>query len=139
MLLLVICEGFLNSRRFSYSRIFYFFLVLIAKLVVATLHLHYLGQRTKYGNLEVGNTPQQLLSTTQPCCSIAFIESFLFSVILVAYNIGIYICICIYKMVIFILFFIFNCNVFSALDAEINEIAFHCILRYEKIFCEIDE
>ena len=66
--------------------------------MVATFHLHYLGHRIKYGNLEVGNTTQQLLSTTQPCCSIEFIESFLFWVILVTYNIGIYICIYIYKV-----------------------------------------
>ena len=66
--------------------------------MVATFHLHYLGHRIKYGNLEEGNTTQQLLSTTRPCCSIEFIESFLFWVILVTYNIGIYICIYIYKV-----------------------------------------
>ena len=66
--------------------------------MVATFHLHYLGHRIKYGNLEVGNTTQQLLSTTRPCCSIEFIESFLFWVILVTYNIGIYICRYIYKV-----------------------------------------
>ena len=71
--------------------------------MVATFHLHYLGHRIKYGNLEVGNTTQQLLSTTRPCCSIEFIESILFWVILVTYNIGIYICIDIFvKLAIFI-------------------------------------
>ena len=46
--------------------------------MVATFSLHYLGHRIKYGNIEVGNTTQQLLSTTQLCFSIEFIESFLF-------------------------------------------------------------
>ena len=65
--------------------------------MVATFHLHYLVHKIKYGNLEVGNTTQQLLSTTQPCCSIEFIESFLFRVIFVTYTIDIYIyCIYIY-------------------------------------------
>ena len=62
--------------------------------MVATFHLHYVGHRIKYGNLEVGNTTQ-LLSATRPCCSIEFIESFLFWGILVTYNIGI--CNCIYN------------------------------------------
>ena len=100
--------------------------------MVATFHLHYLGHRIKYGNLEVGNTTQQLLSTTRPCCSIEFIESFLFWVILVTYNIGIYICIYIYKVSYIHSFFIFNSNDFF-LHWLLN------ILRYEKIFCEIDE
>ena len=81
--------------------------------MVATFHLHYLGHRIKYGNLEVGNTTQQLLSTTRPCCSIEFIESFLFWVILITYDIGIYNCIYIYKVsYIHFLFVIFNCNGF---------------------------
>ena len=88
--------------------------------MVATFHLHYLRHRIKNGNLEVWNTTQQLLSTTQPCCSI---ESFLFWVILVTYNIGIYICIYIYKVsYIHSFFVIFNCNVFSALHAKHFEI-----------------
>ena len=66
--------------------------------MVATFHLNYLGHRTKYRNLEVGNTTQQLLSTSRPCCSIEFTESFLFWVILVTCNIGIYICIYISKV-----------------------------------------
>ena len=74
--------------------------------MVATFHLHCLGHRVKYGNPEVGNTTQQLLSTKRPCCSIEFFEWFLFWVILVTYNIGIYICIYIYK-VSNILFFFF--------------------------------
>ena len=87
--------------------------------MVATFHLHYLGHRIKYGNLEVGNTTQQLLSTTRPCCSIEFIESFLFWVILVTYNIGIYICIYIYKVsYIHSFFVIFNSSVFSALHTK---------------------
>ena len=34
--------------------------------------------RVKDGNPEVGNTTQQVLPTTRPCCRIEFIESFLF-------------------------------------------------------------
>ena len=91
--------------------------------MVATFHLHYLRHRIKYGNLEVGNTTQQWLSTTRPCCSIEFIESFLFWVILVTNNIGIYICIYIYKVShIHSFVVIFNCNVFSALHAKDFEI-----------------
>ena len=67
--------------------------------MVAILHLHYLRHRIKYGNLEAGNTTKKLLSTTGPCCSIESIESILFFlVILVTCNIGIYICIYIYKV-----------------------------------------
>ena len=66
--------------------------------MIATFHLNYLRHRVKYVNPEVGNTTQQFLSTTRPCSSIEFIESFLFWVILVTYNIGIYICIYIYKV-----------------------------------------
>ena len=92
--------------------------------MVATFHLHCLGHRIKYGNPEVGNTTQQFLSTTRPCCSIEFIESFLFWVILVTYNIGIYICIYIYKVsYIHSFFVIFNCNVFPALHAKHFEIS----------------
>ena len=84
----------------------------------ATFHLHYLGHRIKYGSLEVGNM--------WVCCSIAFTESFLFWFILVTYNIGIYICYIFVKLAVFILFFlvfiIFNCNVFSALHAKHFEI-----------------
>ena len=84
----------------------------------ATFHLHYLGHRIKYGSLEVGNM--------WVCCSIAFTESFLFWFILVTYNIGIYICYIFIKLAVFILFFlvfiIFNCNVFSALHAKHFEI-----------------
>ena len=61
--------------------------------MVATFHLHCLGHRIRYRNPEVGNTTQQFLSTKHPCCSIAFIELFLFWVILVTNNTGIYICI----------------------------------------------
>ena len=91
--------------------------------MVATFHLHCLGHRIKYGNPEVGNTTQQFLSTTRPCCSIEFIESFLFSDILVTYNTGIYICIYIHKVsYIHSFFVIFNRNVFSALFAKHSEI-----------------
>ena len=66
--------------------------------MVATYHLHSLRHRIKYGNPEVGNTTKQFFSKTRPCCSIEFIESFLFWVILVTYDIAIYICIYIYKV-----------------------------------------
>ena len=85
--------------------------------MVATFYLHNVGHRIKYGNLEVGNTTQQLLSATAPCCRIEFIESFLFWVILVTYDIGMYICIYIYE-VSYIHSIFFNCNVFSALCAK---------------------
>ena len=101
--------------------------------MVATFHLHCLGHRIKYGNPEVGNTTQQFLSTTRPCCSIEFIESFLFWVILVTYNIGIYICICIYKVSFFV-----NVNFFILYLLSSTAMFFlHCllnILKYEKIF-----
>ena len=91
--------------------------------MVATFHLHCLWLRLKYGNPEVGNTTQKILSATRPRFSIDFIESFLFSVILITYNIGIYICIYIYKVsYIHSFFMIFNCNVFSALHAKYFEI-----------------
>ena len=91
--------------------------------MVATFHLHYLGHRIKYGNIEVGNTKQQLLSTTRPCCSIEFIESFLFWVIFFTYNIGIYICIYTCKVSYITSFFvIFECNVFYVLYAKHFEI-----------------
>ena len=96
--------------------------------MVATFHLHYLEHRIKYGNLQVGNTTQQLLSTTPPCCSSEFIESFLFLVILVTDNIDIYIYIYIFtKFAIFILFLLSSTVVFFL----------HCILnllRYEKLW-----
>ena len=96
--------------------------------MVATFHLHYLVHKIKYGNLEVGNTTQQLLSTTQPCCSIEFIESFLFWVILVTYNIGIYICIYlyIYKVSYIHSFFLLFSTLMFFLHCMLN------ILRYEK-------
>ena len=91
--------------------------------MVATFHLHYLGHKIKYGNLEARNTTQQLLPTTRACCIIEFIESILFWVILVTYNIGIYICIYIYKVTYIHSFFvIFNCSVFSAFHAKCFEI-----------------
>ena len=99
--------------------------------MVATFHLHYLGHRIKYGNLEVGNTTQQLLSTTRPYCSTEFIEWFLFLVILVTYNIGIYIFVYIFiKLAIFILFLL-SSTVMFFLHCMLN------ILRYGKIYCEI--
>ena len=99
--------------------------------MVATFHLHYLGHRIKYGNLEVGNTTQQLLSTTRPCCSIEFIESILFRVILVTYYIGIYICIYIFiKLAIFILFLLSSVVMFF-LHCMLN------ILGYEKYYVKL--
>ena len=92
--------------------------------MVATFHLHYLGRRIKYGNLEVGNTIQQLLSTKRPCCCIEFIVSFLFWVILVTYNIGIYICI----FIKLYSFFLLSSTEMFFLHFMLN------ILRYKKIF-----
>ena len=91
--------------------------------MVTTFHLYYLGHRIKYANLEVGNTTKQSLSRTRLCCSIEFIESFLFWVILLTYNIGIYICIYIYK-VSYIHSFLLSSTVmfFSALHAKHFEI-----------------
>ena len=93
--------------------------------MVATFHLQYLRHRRKYENLEVGNASQQLLSPTRPCCSIDFIESFLFCFILVSYNIDIYIRIYIYiYKVSFIHCFLLSSIVmlFSALHAKHFEI-----------------
>ena len=91
--------------------------------MVASFYLHCLRHRVKYGNPEIGNATQQFLSATRPCCSIEFIKSFLFWVILVTYNIGTYICIyiCIVSYV-HSFFVIFTCNVFSALYAKHFEI-----------------
>ena len=114
--------------------------------MVATFHLHCLGQRIKYGNPEVRNATQQFLSTTRPCCSIEFIKSFLFWVILVIYNKGIYICICIYKVsYIYSFFVIFNCNVFCALHAKHFEVWknilwnwwVHCFITRSIKWCDI--
>ena len=70
--------------------------------MAVAFHLHYLGHRIKYGNLEAGNTTQQLLLATRPCCSSEFIESFFFFfffwVFLATYNIRMYICIYIFKV-----------------------------------------
>ena len=94
--------------------------------MVATFHLHYLGHKIKYGSLEVRDATQQLLPTARPCCSIEFIESFLFWVMLVTYNIGIYIFGYIFiKLAIFIIFLLPSTVMFFM----------HCmlnILRYEK-------
>ena len=85
--------------------------------------MHYLEHKSKYVNLEVGNTTQQLLPARRPCWSIVFIKSFLFWVMLVTYNIGKYICIHIYKASYIRSFLaIFNCNAFSALHAKYFEI-----------------
>ena len=98
--------------------------------MVATFHLHCLGHRVKYGNPEAGSTTQQFLLTTRLCCVVEFTESFLFRAILFTYNIGLYICIYIFiKLVLFILFLLSSTVMFIL----------HCILRYGKIFCEIDE
>ena len=101
--------------------------------MVPTSHFYCLGHRIKYGNFEVENTTQQLLSITRPCCSIEFIESFLFWVILVTYNIGIYICIYIYKVSYIHSFILLSSTDVFFLHCMLN------ILRYKKIFCKIDE
>ena len=89
--------------------------------MVATFYLHCPGHRIKYWNPEVTNTTQQ-----------SYQQSFLFWGVLITYNTGVYICIYIYKVsYIYSFSVIFNCDVF--LQCMLN------ILRYEKIFCEIDE
>ena len=86
--------------------------------------------------------------TAQSCCSIEFIKSFLFWVILVAYNIGIYIYIYIYKLsYIHSFFVIFNCNVFSAFHAKHfemwNNILWNwrvdCFIARSSKWCDISE
>ena len=113
--------------------------------MVATFYLHCAGHRVKYGNPEVGNNTQQFFSTIRPCCSFEFIESFLFWVILVRYNIGINICIYIYKVsYIHSFFVVFNCNVFSALLAKNFEITknilwnwrVHCFIAWSFKCCK---
>ena len=93
-------------------------------IALATFHLHCLVHRVKYGNPELGNTTQQILSTTRPCCNIEFIELFLFWVILITYNI-VYIFVYIFiKLAIFILFLLSSTVMFFL----------HCmlkILRYQ--------
>ena len=85
--------------------------------MVATFHLHCLGHRIKYGNPEVGNTTRTMLQFW-----IYWI--FLFWVILVTFNISIYICIYSYNVsYIHPFFVIFNCIVFSALHAKHFEIS----------------
>ena len=101
--------------------------------MVATFHLHCLGHRIRYRNPEVGNTTQQFLSTKHPCCSIAFIELFLFWVILVTNNTGIYICI--YICQVSYIHFYFFC--YLQLLSSTAMFFLHCmlnILKYEKIF-----
>ena len=106
------------------------------------------------------------MPTTVPCCSIEFIESlFLFWVVLVTYSIGIYIYIYIYVCIYiwYIIYYIFNNQRKSIFKVKIllplsyiykvsyihsfllsSTVMFflHCmlsILRYEKIFCDMDE
>ena len=69
------------------------------------------------------------MSTTRPCYSIEFIESFLFWFILVTYSVTIYICIYLHiDSYIHSFFVIFNSNVFSALHAKYFEIwIFFCV------------
>ena len=82
----------------------------------------------------------------RPCCNIEFISSFLFWVIPATYNIGIYICIYIYKVsYIYSFFVIFNCNVFSALHAKHFEMWKHllcnwwvdCFIAWSVKWCDI--
>ena len=68
----------------------------------------------------------------ETCCSFGFVESVLFWVILVTYNIDIYICMYIYKV----------SYVHSSFVTLTVMFFLHCmlkILRYEKIFSEMDE
>ena len=107
--------------------------------MLATFHLHYQRHKIKYGNLEIGNTTQQLLSTTWSYCRIASIESFLFWVILVRYR-CIYIYIYIY---IYIWKYIYKVSYIHSFFVMFNWMFFlHCMLNilwHGKIFCENDE
>ena len=93
--------------------------------MVATFHLHCLGHRIKYGNPEVGNTTQQLLSTIWQCCSVEFI--FILSI----YS--------------FFFFVIFYCKFFSALHVKHFEIWKHilwnwwvdCFIARSIMWCDI--
>ena len=124
--------------------------------MVATFHLHYLGHRVKYWNPEVGNTVQQLLSTTRPRFSYEFIESFI-EIFLYIYYIYFYFCI------YYIYFYIYNIYIYIYIYSYIYMFVYifiklavfipfllsstiifflHCtlnIFRYEKIFCEIGQ
>ena len=114
-----------------HTQIFQLFLVLIAKEVVATFHLYYLGHRVKYGNPEVGNTnnfcQQHDQAAVLSLLNHFYFESFSSHVILVYIFPYIFI-----KLAIFIIFLLSSTAMFF-LHCMLN------ILRYEKIFCEIDE
>ena len=94
--------------------------------MVVNFHLHYLGHRIKYGNLEEGNTAQQLLLATLSC----WIVSLLLEVILVTCNIGIYICIYFFKIS-----YIHNVLLFSSVLFFLHWML--NILRYEKNFVKL--
>ena len=107
--------------------------------MVATFHLHCLGHRIKYENPEVGNTTRTMLQFW-----IYWI--FLFWVILVTFNISIYICIYSYNVsYIHPFLVIFNCIVFSALHAKHFEIWknilwnwwFDCFIARSIKWCDI--
>ena len=71
-----------------------------------------------YGNLEVGNTIQQLLPAARHAAVLSLLTHFYFESFS-SHIIGIYIRIYIYKVGYINSFFvIFNCNVFSALHAK---------------------
>ena len=87
--------------------------------MVATFHFALPGTQDQISKSWSRKYYTKLLSATRLCCSIAFIEWFLFWVISVTYNIGIYICVYVYKVsYIHPFFVIFNCSVFSALHAK---------------------
>ena len=87
--------------------------------MVPIFPLNCLGHNIKYWNPEAGNTTQEFLSTTRPNCSVEFIESFLFCVIIVTYNLRIQIYVASYTHSFFV---IFNSNGFFALHAKEFEI-----------------
>ena len=96
--------------------------------MVATFHLHYLGHRIKYGNLEVGNTTKQFQQHDYAAV-LSLLNHFYFE----SFSSHIYICTYIFiKLTIFIPFLLSSTVIFF-LHCMLN------ILRYEKIFCEIDE
>ena len=104
-----------------HTQIFQLFLVLIAKEVVATFHLYYLGHRVKYGNPEVGNT-NNFCQQHDQAAVLSLLNHFYFESFS-SHVIQVYICIYIDNVSYFIFFFvIFNCNAFSALHAKCFEI-----------------
>ena len=107
-----------------HTQIFQLFLVLIAKEVVATFHLYYLGHRVKYGNPEVGNT-NNFCQQHDQAAVLSLLNHFYFESFS-SHVIQVYICIYIDNVSYFI-FFLLSSTVTLFLHCMLN------VLRYEKI------